>query len=689
VLLGASEFDFLPEFNNAAFRASKACMTELLSTEYLLGDEAKQLDLFDKEVKPDEIVAQVKEFSDANPGLTDFILYYCGHGVIRHPDTLCLLLRLSRRGREATTTLRLVDFQHDLRDELAGKRTFIFLDCCYAAAAVRDLMSGPSLSPLIARQIEVTGTALFAAASVDRAAKAPAGEKLTLFSGHLAAAIRNGVPGARERELTLSALAEYVRFQIQQEPEYRRVMPELHIPKQITGNVALVPLFRNRAPMAGQAAGRSEGQAQPPGVDARFNKRPHDVFLHYSHTDQARVRPLATWLQTVAGLEVAWDVGPFGGGSPTGEALRARFAAARTALFCVSRAWIASKGCEEAFDLAAEQRRADGRYRIILCRLDDCEMPAFLGEVACLDMASLEAEAATTLLQALTPEPARRSDGRRDIYLSRSWHAADGASADPLCDLLANRHHFRLIGDSPDYPAFDAESRLRRIIDSCGALVAVLPYRADKEADGFTSRFIVREAQLARDLAQPYLLFAAEGVAIDPALSAGAFGGKAFALPSPADDGALTEIVDRFEEEYRPSPRAAYSFFATSLRRHGEDTRRAVSIIEQVTNMQCLLGERLQGQSAQKEIIERIRGAEFVLADISGNDHNSLIEAGIARGAGAHLELICAAPESGDLQTRFMFRDLEVNWYGDSVERIGKVHRIARKYRRLVIHPVR
>ena len=131
----------------------------------------------------------------------------------------------------------------------------------------------------------------------------------------------------------------------------------------------------------------------------------------------------------------------------------------------------------------------------------------------------------------------------------------------------------------------------------------------------------------------------------------------------------------------------AYSFFATSLRGEARETDKIIALMEQVTSMECLLGQRLQGQHAQQEIIERIRNAQFVLADITADHLNSLIEAGVARGAGTRLHLICRTPESGELRTRFMFRDLEVSWYGNAVERIGAAHRIARMYRRRVFHP--
>lgn len=413
-----------------------------------------------------------------------------------------------------------------------------------------------------------------------------------------------------------------------------------------------------------------------------YNKRPYDVFVSYSHADGAFVETLVRWLRD-AGLSVWWDASRLVAGDRLAAALPKGLASARAALFCVSRSWNESTWCEDEYNAALQERRADRRYRVIALRLDDCQVPTFLSNARYLEMRALELEAAAALLEALVPEPAPWSHGERDVYLSRSWHAADTEIADRVCVALVRDHGFRLIGDSPDYSAFDGEHRVKRIIESCGALVAVLPHR-DDAANGFTSKWIVQEVQLARDLGRPYLLFLTNGVKLDTALTAAAIGGRAFPIPQSADDVALADALRQFEDEYRQSPRIAYSFFATSLRGDARETDRVVVLMEQVTCMQCLLGQRLQGQHAQQEIVDRIRNAQFVLADITANHLNSLIEAGVARGAGSRLHLICRTPESRDLRTRFMFRDLEVNWYGNAVERIAKVHRIARMYRRRV-----
>jgi TIR domain len=337
-----------------------------------------------------------------------------------------------------------------------------------------------------------------------------------------------------------------------------------------------------------------------------YNKRPNDVFVSYSHADGMLVEPLVRWLRDIAGLRVRWDTNRLVAGDRLAAALPTGLASARAALFCVSRSWIASPWCEDEYNAALQERRADRRYRVIALRLEDCQVPTFLSNVRYLEMQQLEVDMAATLLETLVPEPALWSHGERDVYLSRSWHADDAEAADRVCTALGRDHGFRLIGDSPDYAAFDGEDRVKRIIESCGALVAVLPFR-DDAANGFTSKWIVREVQIARQLGRPYILFTADGVKVEPSLLAAAISSRAFPLSASADDGVLAKALALFEDEYAPSPRLAYAFFATSLRGEARETDHAVALVEHVTSMPCLLGQRLQGQHAQQEIVERIR----------------------------------------------------------------------------------
>lgn len=417
-----------------------------------------------------------------------------------------------------------------------------------------------------------------------------------------------------------------------------------------------------------------------------YNKRPNDVFISYSHGDGKVVEPLVRWLQDVAGLRVWWDASRLTAGDRLAAALPKGLESARAAVFCVSQHWNASSWCEDEYNAALQARRADRRYRLIALHLDDAPVPTFLANARFLEMPALTAEVGAALLEALVPEPVPWVHGDADVYLSRSWHADDLAAADRVSAALVGQCGYRLVGDSPDFAVFDGEDRVRCIIDSCGALVAVLPFR-DDAAHGFTSKWIVNEIRLAQSLGRPYLLFAADGVELDADLVGSALGRRLHPLPNGDVATGLTASLALLDEAYAPSPRPAYSFFATSLREAGGEIDRAVSLMEQVTGMQCLLGQRLAGQHAQQEIVERIRHAQFVLADVSENNLNTLIEAGVARGADVRLHLLCKRPESGDLHTRFMFRDLEISWYSDALARIGMMHRIARLYRRRIFSP--
>jgi hypothetical protein len=420
-------------------------------------------------------------------------------------------------------------------------------------------------------------------------------------------------------------------------------------------------------------------------TDEQFNQRPYDVFVSYSHEDRTLVEPLVRWLE-LAGLEVWWDTNRLVAGETIHKALPAGLARARAALFCISQSWNDSIWCEDEFGVARQEKKGNRRYQIIAVRLEDCEMQPFIKNAKYIVMRALDTRIGAEILCALVPDPSPRLGAERDVFWSRSWRPIEAESAERV-GLALYKHNFRLIGDSPDHKKFDDQSRrINHFIESCGALVAVLPFR-DDAANGFTSKFIIKEVEIARALQRQYLLFAADGVRLDPELIAGAMHAMCFPIPDAADDSGLERTVLEFDEDYRPAPRLARSFFATSLRREPEETQRAIDVIQQVTKIPCMIGQRLQGQQAQVEIIRLIEDAEFMLADISANDLNSMIEAGIARGAGTLLHFLSRVPDSRELQTRFMFRDMEVNWYSTALERLGFAHRIARNYRRRVFVP--
>jgi hypothetical protein len=149
----------------------------------------------------------------------------------------------------------------------------------------------------------------------------------------------------------------------------------------------------------------------------------------------------------------------------------------------------------------------------------------------------------------------------------------------------------------------------------------------------------------------------------------------------------ITHLSARGLSQVPHSAAGAYSFFAASLLGDATETNALVSVVQTVTNMTCVQGKDLSGQHAQEAIVERIRGAAFVIADVTDDNRNALIESGVARGAGVPLHLTCRLPENGNRKTRFMLQDMEVNWYSNSLDRIGAMYRIARRYRRRILMP--
>jgi hypothetical protein len=198
------------------------------------------------------------------------------------------------------------------------------------------------------------------------------------------------------------------------------------------------------------------------------------------------------------------------------------------------------------------------------------------------------------------------------------------------------------------------------------------------------------EVQIAHHSGKPYLLLAENGVHIPPELKAGAFGGNSIALSDDGPDTSFEKILQDFDDEIFRRPQSdaySYSFLATSLLGDPRDMDDLVSVIERASNMKCVRGQGFTGQHVQQAIIERIQSAAFVIADVSEDNRNSLIEAGVALGAGTPLHLLCQEPSNGSRKRRFMFEDREMNWYENSLERLGAVYRIARMYRRRVLTP--
>jgi hypothetical protein len=99
--------------------------------------------------------------------------------------------------------------------------------------------------------------------------------------------------------------------------------------------------------------------------------------------------------------------------------------------------------------------------------------------------------------------------------------------------------------------------------------------------------------------------------------------------------------------------------------------------------MNTVVGVDLQGQEQASEIQEAIRRAALVIADITDDNVNVCIEAGMARMAGRPYELVSKGVTRS---APFMIRGPNTLFYRDDLELCGAVHRIARTHRRRIIN---
>ena len=417
-----------------------------------------------------------------------------------------------------------------------------------------------------------------------------------------------------------------------------------------------------------------------------LQKRANDLFIGYGHADRTIVKPVVDWMSKSAGLKLWYDASSGSAAQRTTDLLSRAIESARGALFFISPNWGASTWCRDEHEVALTQRRSNDEFIVVAAQIAKVEIPMWFQTSQVLDLQQFDLLSASALLRSLTPNPPSRLDNDQDVYYSGPWSNQSSAAKKAL--RILREMGWRLVGDSPDNPQFvDSIQRISAIIQSSRGLVAVLPFRSGNESH-HTSPWVLDEVRIAHGLDRPYVLMAEQGVVAPRELVAHAYEGRVLPL---SDDGLGEQFRSTLQDfddvlGHVPLSRArAYSFFATSLLGDATESDALVSVVERATNMTCVQGWNLTGQHAQEAIVEQIRDAAFMIADVTDDNRNSLIESGVARGAGVPLHLICRLPPDNNRKTRFMLQDKEINWFSNSVERIGAVYRIARGYRRRVL----
>jgi hypothetical protein len=414
------------------------------------------------------------------------------------------------------------------------------------------------------------------------------------------------------------------------------------------------------------------------------NRRDFDIFLSHAHKDERFVSELDHWLTEKAGFSVWYDARELSGGALLATDLQRAIERCRGILLLASEQSLSRGWVKAEYNSAMDERANDDAFRVVALRLAKADVKELIKGTTWIDLPEphLDVPTALAIIRAFYPgEKLPNPATAHDVFISGSWRGADNQSARTVCRILAELG-FRLIGDARDQQGFGSD-RVERIIASCGAFVGIVPFRGEVRAntDDKPYKYFLREMDFAAKLALPSVIIA------DPRVSRGDGLDQAWLRmdtnTTECPDLIASALEDLWEQWQLP-PQPQYIFLATDL---DSDAARAGGlirhIIERITGMPTIVGNEVHQDQVQSAIRDKVRRAFLVLADITDDNLNTCIEAGMGLAAGANVELFARGTPR---RPPFMLRDLQMPTYGDEVELVGLVHKIARRYRRRILN---
>jgi hypothetical protein len=411
--------------------------------------------------------------------------------------------------------------------------------------------------------------------------------------------------------------------------------------------------------------------------EAAVAKREFHAFLSHAHVDKEKVDNLYHFLFEIANIPVWYDAVDLPPGSTIADSLYQAIENSRAAVILLSRQSVARGWVQQEYRAAINHQTQHPGFRIIPLRFDDVEPPDFLQNYSSLliESGELDSRTAAHMIKALYQPP--RGIGNptqgRHIYISRGWQSPDFELAEDVSRALSNSG-LRLVGDAPDQSCW-VDGRISRILESCGAFAAVLPYRPT--APHKTSSYVLREWELALKADLPCLVVPDPNVDLSAELS------ERRGLVKHTDDAELLlDYAVGLSEEWRVPRKEPYVFFAADFGLEGKELRTLMKeSIEAATGLPCRTGEYIQGSPVQTEIFRMVTNSSVLIADTSGDSPNVYTEIGAARGAEVPVALLGSGKPR---RPTFMLRDHEVYDYATDAEAIGRAVRVTYPYRRFL-----
>lgn len=416
-----------------------------------------------------------------------------------------------------------------------------------------------------------------------------------------------------------------------------------------------------------------------------LHRRDFDLFLSHAHKDRDFVAALDDWLTEKAGLKVWYDDRELAGGALLATDLQRAIQRCRGILLVASedslnRGWVMAE-----YNAAMDERTNFGDFRIIALRLGNANVETLMRGTSWIDLPEgrLDEKSALAILNALYPGERRPNPATaRDVYVSCSWQQDDNASSLAVCRTLVEQG-LRLVGDAKDQKGFGKGDRVESIIASCGAFVCIMPYRNSEFAvEGEKPyKYFLSEIDFAAKHGLPSVVVA------DPKVSRKDGADQDWLRMETAASECPERVAAALRalwDEWRDPPGPHYIFCALDL---DSDAARAQGpirhLIERITGMPTIVGNEIHEEPIQPAIIRKLCNAFVLLADITDDNLNTCIEAGMGLAARTNVELIAHGKPR---RPPFMLRTLQMPTYNDGVEQIGIMHKVIRPYRRRVIN---
>lgn len=421
-------------------------------------------------------------------------------------------------------------------------------------------------------------------------------------------------------------------------------------------------------------------------------KKTYDIFISHSSKDKDFCDILFGLLDK-AGFNVWYDENSLLPNSHLTADLPEYIRQCESLIVILSQDSCKSSWVKDEYSFAKDLMHKN-ELTIIPIVIDDCELPGFYNNYKWIDCKDGLTPYAFFMILSSMYGSSENSREERDIYVSYSWRKEEQT----LNNIVFNRlqkYQNRIIGDASSQSVYDENERVSKIMNTCGGFVGIVPFREETN----TSKYVLDEIQKAEECGLPGIVIADSRVeSLEEYTS---YPIMRVESPLNVNENELKAFIQSLKIK---RPKTPHVFFATNLDKQRKGINQLTrNLAGCVTATPCILGEDINDGNLQFQIIERIRNAYVMIADITGDGHcnncdiigteskdktyrfNTCIEAGIARGANTDLFIVAKEPRHSP---PFMFRDINVRYYADDCDLLAIIHKILRPYRRSVLKSV-